>query len=173
MTHTHMYARMHTYIDMCPQISGSEVTLITLPAGHTPSMWPARMAFTQVVNKAGTPVSPTAKVVISGEELKYVCRAGFKLERALDHFEIDPTGLVCLDSGLSTGGFTDCLLQRGAAHVSVNTVRMHACVFMCVWTHSNTHIDRQSTCVFHAQLKGAYKVQTQQHGWSHVSVRLC
>jgi len=45
------------------------------------------------------------------------CRAGLKLEAALDHFGVDVTGLRVLDSGLSTGGFADCLLQRGAAHV--------------------------------------------------------
>ena len=45
------------------------------------------------------------------------CRAGLKLEAALDHFGVDVRGLRVLDSGLSTGGFADCLLQRGAAHV--------------------------------------------------------
>jgi len=49
--------------------------------------------------------------------MPYVSRGGFKLAGALDHFHIDPTGLECLDIGASTGGFTDCLLQRGAAHV--------------------------------------------------------
>ena len=48
---------------------------------------------------------------------KFVSRGGFKLEGALDHFGIDVTGKVCLDIGASTGGFTDCLLQRGAAKV--------------------------------------------------------
>jgi predicted rRNA methylase YqxC with S4 and FtsJ domains len=46
-----------------------------------------------------------------------VCRAGYKLEAALDTFGVDVTGCVALDAGLSTGGFTDCLLQRGAARV--------------------------------------------------------
>ena len=48
---------------------------------------------------------------------KYVSRGGFKLEAALDYFHIDPTGMTCADVGSSTGGFTDCLLQRGAAKV--------------------------------------------------------
>jgi 23S rRNA (cytidine1920-2'-O)/16S rRNA (cytidine1409-2'-O)-methyltransferase len=52
-----------------------------------------------------------------GEPLKYVSRAGLKLEAALDYFHVDPTGKTCLDIGASTGGFTDCLLQRGAARV--------------------------------------------------------
>ena len=51
------------------------------------------------------------------EKLPYVSRGGFKLARALDHFEIDVTNFVCLDVGSSTGGFTDCLLQRAAARV--------------------------------------------------------
>ncbi len=70
-----------------------------------------------MVSKAGTPVLSTAKVVLAAQEPKYVCRAGHKLEKALEHFGVDPAGLVCLDSGQSTGGFTDCLLQRGAARV--------------------------------------------------------
>lgn len=74
-------------------------------------LWP------QVVTKAGTPVPKSAAVRINAEDPKYVCRAGFKLEKALDHFNIDVTGLTALDSGLSTGGFTHCLLQRGARHV--------------------------------------------------------
>ena len=52
-----------------------------------------------------------------GEPLKYVSRGGLKLEDALDHFRVDPEGKICLDIGASTGGFTDCLLQRGAAKV--------------------------------------------------------
>jgi predicted rRNA methylase YqxC with S4 and FtsJ domains len=48
---------------------------------------------------------------------RFVCRAGYKLEAALDAFGVDVAGCVALDAGLSTGGFTDCLLQRGARHV--------------------------------------------------------
>eukprot|EP00882_Tetradesmus_deserticola_P028950 GHRQ01032296.1.p1 GENE.GHRQ01032296.1~~GHRQ01032296.1.p1 ORF type:complete len:184 (-),score=43.83 GHRQ01032296.1:366-917(-) len=72
----------------------------------------------QVVTKAGHAVPKQANVRILAEDPKFVCRAGFKLEKALDHFAIDVTGLTALDAGLSTGGFTDCLLQRGARHVS-------------------------------------------------------
>jgi 23S rRNA (cytidine1920-2'-O)/16S rRNA (cytidine1409-2'-O)-methyltransferase len=71
----------------------------------------------RIVDKPGTPVPYTATVVLTAEEPKYVCRAGHKLEAALKHFGVDVTGAVCLDSGQSTGGFTDCLLQHGAAHV--------------------------------------------------------
>lgn len=71
----------------------------------------------QVETKPGTLVPADAEIVASVEEPKYVSRAGFKLEGALDHFNIDVNGLVVLDAGISTGGFTDCLLQRGARRV--------------------------------------------------------
>ncbi|HEV8610437.1 MAG TPA: TlyA family RNA methyltransferase [Thermoanaerobaculia bacterium] len=69
------------------------------------------------VDKAGAPVEETAALAVAGPPHPYVSRGGVKLEAALDHFRIDPCGLVCLDVGASTGGFTDCLLQRGAAKV--------------------------------------------------------
>jgi len=71
----------------------------------------------KVVTKAGTQVSQDAQIVIDLEEPKYVGRAGFKLEGALDHFGIDVSGFTVLDAGLSTGGFADCLLQRGAKKI--------------------------------------------------------
>ncbi|MEM7345232.1 MAG: TlyA family RNA methyltransferase [Chloroflexota bacterium] len=70
----------------------------------------------QVVIKAGTKVSEQAQVTIA-ETLPYVSRGGLKLAAGLDTFEIDPTGLTCADVGASTGGFTDVLLQRGAARI--------------------------------------------------------
>ncbi|GAB4210188.1 MAG: TlyA family rRNA (cytidine-2'-O)-methyltransferase [Sandaracinaceae bacterium] len=69
------------------------------------------------IEKAGDAVSIEAELVVRGEDLKYVSRGGVKLEGALDALAIDPAGLVCADFGASTGGFTDCLLQRGAARV--------------------------------------------------------
>ncbi|KAL7113724.1 hypothetical protein ACP275_04G077900 [Erythranthe tilingii] len=71
----------------------------------------------KVVNKCGTQIPDKAVVEIKAEIPKYVCRAGHKLEAALEELEIDVTGKVVLDSGLSTGGFTDCLLQYGASFV--------------------------------------------------------
>jgi len=71
----------------------------------------------QKVTKAGTLVSSSALLRLLGEDLKYVSRGGLKLERALDYWKIDVQGYKCLDIGTSTGGFTDCLLQRGAARV--------------------------------------------------------
>src|SRR5208282_141335 len=53
-----------------------------------------------------------------GQDQPYVSRGGLKLAAALDHWQIDVTGCACLDVGASTGGFTDCLLQHGAAHVT-------------------------------------------------------
>ncbi len=68
------------------------------------------------VTKAGQLVPEDAEIRIKAQP-KYVSRGGFKLEGALEHFGIDIAGKVCLDVGASTGGFTDCLLQRGAAKV--------------------------------------------------------
>lgn len=69
------------------------------------------------VDKAGTPIDPAAAVTLIGPKEPFVSRAGRKLAGALDRLGLDPAGLVCLDVGASTGGFTDCLLQRGAARV--------------------------------------------------------
>jgi 23S rRNA (cytidine1920-2'-O)/16S rRNA (cytidine1409-2'-O)-methyltransferase len=71
----------------------------------------------QKVEKAGALVSGECMVRLLGEDLKYVSRGGLKLERALDYWHIAVEGKICLDVGASTGGFTDCLLQRGARHV--------------------------------------------------------
>ena len=62
-------------------------------------------------------VSPGAHVKLVGPGLKYVSRGGHKLAHALDHFGVSPVGRTCADLGASTGGFTDCLLQRGAQKV--------------------------------------------------------
>lgn len=69
------------------------------------------------VDKPGTSIPDEAEVRVIGPKEPFVSRAGRKLAHALDHFELDPAGLVCLDVGASTGGFTDCLLQRGARRV--------------------------------------------------------
>ena len=80
------------------------------------------------VEKAGAAVPLAAVVELKGPDHPYVSRGGVKLAGALDHFGVDPTGLVCLDVGASTGGFTDCLLQRGARLVyalDVGTNQLH------------------------------------------------
>ena len=71
----------------------------------------------QKCDKAGTPVADDAAVEVRGETCPFVSRGGLKLEKALREFGVDPTGYVCSDSGASTGGFTDCLLQKGAKKV--------------------------------------------------------
>ena len=68
-------------------------------------------------DKTGRLVAPGEAVVVLGPPSRYVGRGGFKLEAALDHFGVGVEGLRCLDAGASTGGFSDCLLQRGAAEV--------------------------------------------------------
>jgi 23S rRNA (cytidine1920-2'-O)/16S rRNA (cytidine1409-2'-O)-methyltransferase len=70
------------------------------------------------VDKAGTLVDEDAPIEVRGPHHAYVSRGGVKLAGALDAFAIDVRGLRCLDLGASTGGFTDCLLQRGAARVT-------------------------------------------------------
>jgi 23S rRNA (cytidine1920-2'-O)/16S rRNA (cytidine1409-2'-O)-methyltransferase len=71
----------------------------------------------QVVSKAGAPVAPHARVELAVPDHPYVGRGGIKLAHALDVFAVDPSGRRALDVGASTGGFTDVLLQRGAAGV--------------------------------------------------------
>ena len=73
----------------------------------------------QPVTKAGTLVASDAEIALapSAGETRYASRGGLKLERALDAFHLDPSGNICVDVGASTGGFTDLLLRRGAAHV--------------------------------------------------------
>ena len=69
------------------------------------------------VSKAGEGVRSEARLLVTGPDHPYVGRGGVKLAGALDRFGIDPSGRIALDVGASTGGFTDCLLQRGAARV--------------------------------------------------------
>jgi len=91
----------------------------------------------QKVEKAGVQVEENCSIRLLGEDLKYVSRGGLKLERALEHWKITVEGKICLDVGASTGGFTDCMLQHGAARViAVDTgygqmdfkLRQNACV---------------------------------------------
>jgi 23S rRNA (cytidine1920-2'-O)/16S rRNA (cytidine1409-2'-O)-methyltransferase len=78
----------------------------------------------QKVEKPGTSIAEDAVIRLLGEDLRYVSRGGLKLEAAVQHWKLDVTGNTCLDVGASTGGFTDCLLQHGAARViAVDTGR--------------------------------------------------
>ena len=81
------------------------------------------------VDKAGTRVAPARSVRVKGGARRFVSRGGEKLSAALDELGVDPSGLCCLDVGASTGGFTDCLLQRGAVAVvavDVGHSQMHS-----------------------------------------------
>lgn len=69
------------------------------------------------ITKAGHKVSPESNIQLLGEDLPYVSRGGLKLRHALDTFALDVKGLIAMDVGASTGGFTDCLLREGARRV--------------------------------------------------------
>ena len=71
----------------------------------------------QKIEKSGAPVESDCALRLLGDDLRYVSRGGLKLEKALEHWSIEVNGRVCLDVGASTGGFSDCLLQHGAARV--------------------------------------------------------
>jgi 23S rRNA (cytidine1920-2'-O)/16S rRNA (cytidine1409-2'-O)-methyltransferase len=71
----------------------------------------------QTLDKPGVEIEREAQVQLRGGDQPYVSRGGIKLERALHAFEIDPKGMIVMDVGASTGGFTDCVLQRGAKKV--------------------------------------------------------
>jgi 23S rRNA (cytidine1920-2'-O)/16S rRNA (cytidine1409-2'-O)-methyltransferase len=68
-------------------------------------------------DKAGASIAEDARVAVTSRTQKYASRGGIKLEGALEDFGLNPAGFVCLDVGSSTGGFTDCLLQKGASRV--------------------------------------------------------
>ena len=72
----------------------------------------------QKIDKPGASIPIDSPIRLLGDELPYVSRGGLKLAAALDHWQIVVTGRACLDVGASTGGFTDCLLQHGAAYVA-------------------------------------------------------
>jgi len=71
----------------------------------------------QRADKAGSQFPSDSRIEIKGNQCPYVSRGGYKIAAGLDHFKINPDRMICADFGASTGGFTDCLLQRGAAKV--------------------------------------------------------
>ena len=101
------------------------VDLLLVERGLAPSRERARALIlagkvysgTRRIDKAGDQVALTADLGVRGEDHPYVSRGGVKLAGALDAFGLDPRGVVAGDFGASTGGFSDCLLQRGAARV--------------------------------------------------------
>jgi 23S rRNA (cytidine1920-2'-O)/16S rRNA (cytidine1409-2'-O)-methyltransferase len=103
----------------------TRLDLLIMRKGLVPSRQRARalilagkvLVNNQPVDKPGVMINMGDDVIIKGEDIPYVSRGGFKLEKALQALGIDITGFVCLDVGASTGGFTDCLLQHGASRV--------------------------------------------------------
>ena len=102
------------------------VDLLLVERGLVPSRERARalilagrvLVREQKVEKAGATVPADAPIRLLGEDQPYVSRGGYKLAAALAHWQIAVQGCACLDVGASTGGFTDCLLQHGAVHVT-------------------------------------------------------
>lgn len=94
-------------------------------AGYAPSREKAKAIImagqvyvnNQKIDKAGTEIKPDDKLEVRGAALKYVSRGGLKLEKAMQEFPITLKDKICMDVGASTGGFTDCMLQNGAAKV--------------------------------------------------------
>ena len=104
----------------------TRIDLLLVERGLVPSRERARamilagrvLANEQKIDKPGASVPEAASIRILGDDLPFVSRGGLKLAGALDHWKLDVTARACLDVGASTGGFTDCLLQRGAAQVT-------------------------------------------------------
>jgi 23S rRNA (cytidine1920-2'-O)/16S rRNA (cytidine1409-2'-O)-methyltransferase len=104
----------------------TRIDVLLVERGLVPSRERARalilagrvLANEQKIDKPGATVAPDAPIRLLGEDMRYVSRGGLKLEGALDHWGILVEGRHCVDVGTSTGGFTDCLLQRGAASVT-------------------------------------------------------
>jgi 23S rRNA (cytidine1920-2'-O)/16S rRNA (cytidine1409-2'-O)-methyltransferase len=109
-----------------PAIAKTRVDLLLVERGLVPSRERARayilagrvLVSEQKIDKPGAMVAGDAPVRLLGDEMPYVSRGGLKLDAALTHWQIPVGGRACLDVGASTGGFTDCLLQHGAAHVT-------------------------------------------------------
>ena len=99
------------------------------------------------VGKPGQPLPPEAELVLAGED-RFVSRGGYKLLTAIEHFGLTVAGFVCLDAGASTGGFTDCLLQHGAA-------RVYACDVGYGQLHWKLRNDPRVVCLERVNLKDA------------------
>ena len=105
-----MKQRLDIYLVENGLVSGRDLAKSLIMAGKV-------YVNNQKADKAGESVSEKDKVEVRGETLKYVSRGGLKLEKAMQTFPIDLCGKVAMDIGASTGGFTDCMLQRGAQKV--------------------------------------------------------
>lgn len=111
---------------MAPRPEKTRLDLLLTERGLVPSRERARalilagrvLVSEQKMDKPGASVAVDAPVRLLGLDQPYVSRGGLKLAGALEHWKLDVVGRACLDVGTSTGGFTDCLLQHGAAHVT-------------------------------------------------------
>jgi 23S rRNA (cytidine1920-2'-O)/16S rRNA (cytidine1409-2'-O)-methyltransferase len=109
-----------------PNEAKMRVDVLLVEGGHVPSRERARalilagrvLVREQKIDKPGTMVPADSPIRLLGQEMPYVSRGGLKLAAALEHWQIRIKDRSCLDIGASTGGFTDCLLQQGAAHVT-------------------------------------------------------
>ncbi|MGC1424422.1 MAG: TlyA family RNA methyltransferase [Terracidiphilus sp.] len=109
-----------------PTPSKTRIDVLLLDRGLVQSRERARalilagrvLANEQKIDKPGASIASDSAIRLLGDDMPYVSRGGLKLQAALDHWKIDVADRACLDIGASTGGFTDCLLQRGAAHVT-------------------------------------------------------
>ena len=100
-------------------------------------------------DKAGASFSEKVTIEVKGNPLKYVSRGGYKLEKAMSHFEVTVEGKICMDVGSSTGGFTDCMLQNGAKKSLCHRCRQArtACVEASSgWTSSVHGKDQYPLC---------------------------
>src|ERR1700751_5474095 len=118
---------------MPPKIEKTRLDVLLVERGLAPSRERAQALLLagnvrvggKRMEKPGTRVATDAHIELAGESLRYSSRGGVKLEGALEDFGITPHDRVCLDVGSSTGGFTDCLLQRGARRVYAVDVTMN------------------------------------------------
>ncbi len=109
-----------------PAQQKTRLDILLVERGHAQSRERARalilagrvLVSEQKIDKPGTAIPADAEIRLLGEDQPYVSRGGLKLAAALDYWQIAVSGRACLDVGASTGGFTDCLLQHGAAQVT-------------------------------------------------------
>jgi 23S rRNA (cytidine1920-2'-O)/16S rRNA (cytidine1409-2'-O)-methyltransferase len=114
-------------------------------------------------DKPGERMPADARIEITGTHLRYVSRGGFKLEGALDDFVVDPAGKICLDVGSSTGGFTDCLLQRGASHIYAVDVTPDQMAWKLQQDPRVTRIKRNARELTHDDLTNAASALAEKH----------
>ena len=130
--------------------------------------WRAGGGVWQAVRKNGDEVPADAELQLQDEaEVRYVSRGGLKLEGALKAIKLNVTGLRCLDVGQSTGGFTDCLLQHGAAHVTgldVGQGQLHAQLRADARVTAHEKINARDTRALQAVL-GMFPLSDQQQGF--------